>query len=194
MLRLTVVFIVIGLLSVACADDQSTPDPGGRHTDPDAALGQVTDRSSTLDASISTSPEQPDAGVRAQSEVTVDRGVPAGEPQTEPGPGEVKLWVSNQSFADDPVTVTISIDGVSVIEEDFRVEGQHNWIGFNVRRLQPGRHTITGSSSTGAEHTDIFTVSADEPRWLVLNYWYSREDSSGRYFTFAESDLPIAFD
>ena len=35
------------------------------------------------------------------------------------------LWVSNQSFEDDPVQVTIAIDGVEVISQQFEVEGQH---------------------------------------------------------------------
>ncbi len=125
--------------------------------------------------------------------VTVERGRPLGELQTDPGPAEVKLWVSNQSFADDPIHLTVSIGDLTVVDERFEVLGQHNWIAFDIRGLQPGVHAITAQSDTGAKLTAEFTVLADEPRWLLIDYWYYPEDLEARHFTFAEFDEPIGF-
>lgn len=125
--------------------------------------------------------------------VTVEPGRPLGEQQSEPGPAEVKLWVSNQSFADDPVQVTVALGDLTVIDERFEVRGQHNWVAFDIKGLEPGVHKITAESDTGATLTADFTVLADEPRWLVLDYWYYPEDVEGRHFTFVESDEPVAF-
>jgi hypothetical protein len=125
--------------------------------------------------------------------VTVERGRPLGELQTEPGPAEVKLWVSNQSFADDPIHLTVAIGDLTVVDERFEVLGQHNWIAFDIKGLQPGVHTITAESDTGTNLTAEFTILADEPRWLLIDYWHYPEDPEGRHITFAEFDEPIGF-
>ncbi len=125
--------------------------------------------------------------------VTVTTGPPVGQLQTEPGPGEVKLWVSNQSVADDPIHLTVTIGDVTVVDQSFEVEGQHNWLAFDITGLEPGRHRINATSETGATLTDEFTVLADEPRWLLIDYGYYPEDADGRFLTFIESDEPIGF-
>lgn len=125
---------------------------------------------------------------------TVTPGPPVGQVQTEPGPGEVKLWLSNQSFTDDPVAVSIVIDGEPALDADLEVMGQHNWIPFEVGGLNPGLHTITARSDTGAEFTGTFTLPAGEPRWLVLDYWFSPGDVEGRRFVLDEFDHAVAFD
>ncbi len=126
----------------------------------------------------------------------VERGPAVGEPQAEPGPGEVKLWISNQSFTDDPIDITVLIDGQVAIDEQFEVKGQHNWISFFVRGLTPGEHSLTARSGTGVEQQETFDVSEDEPRWMVLDYWFYPEDDGpegGRSFTFDQFDHPVGF-
>ncbi len=128
-----------------------------------------------------------------RSGISVERGAPLGEIQTEPVVGELKLWVSNQSFADDPVGITISIDEVVVVDETFEVRGQHNWVPFFIRGLEPGPHAITAISDTGAELGETFTVLDDEPLWIVVDYWYESGDSAGRQFILNEYNDPVAF-
>lgn len=123
----------------------------------------------------------------------VEPGPSVGEEQVEPRPGAVKLWVSNQSFEDDPVHITIRLDGIPVVEEPFLVEGQHNWQSFTITGLAPGDHTVTAESDTGATGSWTLTLPADEPRWLVVDYWHYPDDAAGRHFTFLESDEPVAF-
>jgi len=140
-----------------------------------------------------TATEEPDRLPGASAPVRVEPGRPVGEPQVEPAPGEIRLWVSNQSFTDDPIDITIAVEDVVVVEQSFEVLGQHNWIAFDIAGLEPGRHVIHAESATGATLSEEFTVLADEPRWLLIDYWYYPEDAAGRHFTFAESDEPIGF-
>jgi hypothetical protein len=123
----------------------------------------------------------------------VEPGPSVGEAQVDPEPGEVQLWVSNQSFEDDPVSITVRVDGIPVVGEPFSVEGQHNWQSFLIRGLAPGDHTVTAESDTGATSSWTFDLPADEPRWLVVDYWYYPDEAEGRHFTFQESDEPVAF-
>jgi hypothetical protein len=85
------------------------------------------------------------------------------------------LYVSNQSFEDPSVQIAISIDGVVVVDETFAVEGQHNWIAFELD-VSPGDHILTATSNTGAQLTVEFTTKAGQPRWAVVDYWWYPED------------------
>lgn len=125
--------------------------------------------------------------------IKVVGGSDLGTPQVAPVAGQVKLWVSNQSFEDDPVAVMIEIDGVQVVDDSFEVGGQHNWFSFLVDGLEPGEHTLTATSDTGAAFEGTFTLPPDEPRWMVVDYWYYPDDAEGRHFTLNESEEPIAF-
>lgn len=101
------------------------------------------------------------------------------------------LWVSNQSFVDDPVRVTVHIDGVPVVDEDFAVEGQHNWVRFPVD-LPPGEHELVAESDTGVQLTRTFTLPVKGPRYAVMDYW--NYPGEGRRFTWRIQKNPFAFD
>lgn len=112
-------------------------------------------------------------------------------PEPTPEPPSFTLYVSNQSFEDPTVEITVTIDGSVMVDRDFAVEGQHNWITFEPD-VGPGVHTFHAISSTGAEFTTEFTLPADEARWAVLDYWFYPEEEPRR-FTFDISDEPIGF-
>lgn len=108
------------------------------------------------------------------------------------------LLVSNQSFADDPVRITISIDGDVVVDDEFSVGMQDNWIAFEVR-LPPGNHELTMRSSTGVEADAEVLIPAGGHRWANVAYWYSppdhdraRADKMPRGFSLTVNDEPIA--
>lgn len=128
-----------------------------------------------------------------QSGISVVPGSDPGVEPVEPVPGQVKLWVSNQSFEDDPVAVTVEIDGVTVVDDSFEVGSQHNWFSFMIDGLESGEHTVTATSDTGVVFEGTFTLPPDEPRWMVVDYWYYPDDAEGRHFTLSESDEPIYF-
>ena len=129
----------------------------------------------------------------AQEGPFVEPGPSLGEAQVEPQPGEVQLWVSNQSFTDDPVSVIVRLDGIPVVSESLFVEGQHNWQSFLISGLAPGEHTVTAESETGVTTTWTFDLPEGEARWVAVDYWYEADGIDGRRFTFHESDEPIAF-
>lgn len=112
-------------------------------------------------------------------------------PRPTPPPPPFTLYVSNQSFEDPRVGITISIDGVVVVDQDFDVEGQHNWVSFEPD-IAPGDHTLHAVSSTGAQLTTTFMTPDGEPRWAVVDYWFHPDDDP-RKFTFQISDKPIGF-
>lgn len=113
-------------------------------------------------------------------------------PQPTPPPPPFTLYVSNQSFEEPTVRITIQIDDQVVVDEGFDVEGQHNWITFTPD-VTPGDHTLQAVSDTGAEFSVDFTIPENEPRWAVVDYWYYPEEGP-RSFTFDISDQPIGFD
>lgn len=84
---------------------------------------------------------------------------------------DLHLWVSNQSFIDDPMTLTVSIDGVVLVDQPFKVEGQHNWILFPIR-LDAGPHEVRAVSQNGEVMEARFRVPADAPRYANINYWH----------------------
>jgi hypothetical protein len=55
-------------------------------------------------------------------------------------------------------------------------------------------HELIAPSPNGTEMIKTIAV-ADSPRWLVVNYWYSPDDSTdkNRHFELTESDKPIGF-
>lgn len=101
------------------------------------------------------------------------------------------LWVSNQSFMDDPVGVKIRIDGIKIIDQPFTVGNQHNWTLFPIN-VPRGQHTLSAMSDTGAELEQTFTLPARGRRYAVLDYW-SQQDRDGRHFTWHIQNSPVGF-
>jgi len=106
------------------------------------------------------------------------------------GPIPLHLYVSNQSFDIDPVDIAVSIDDVQLICQDFYVEGQHNWVLFELG-LDPGHHQITATGSHGTTSLrEEFDLEAE--RWAVLDFWH-HPDEGPEEFSFSIHDGPIGF-
>jgi hypothetical protein len=114
-------------------------------------------------------------------------------PTADPASANVVLWVSNQSFVDDSVRITVTIDGRTVVDQDFDVEGQHNWIQFPLA-ADPGPRALTITSDTGARLVGELVVPKTGLRYGLVNYWRDEDESDRRYFDFQTSDRPFAFD
>ena len=89
---------------------------------------------------------------------------------------DLVLHASNQSFDDERVRLTLAVDGVTVVEGDFHVEDQHNWISFPLS-LSAGIHEITAESDSGARLRKSFQVSGNRTRYAVIEYW-TEDDSA----------------
>jgi hypothetical protein len=104
-------------------------------------------------------------------------GVPLGA--GEEADANFHLYVSNQSFEIDPVYVEVVIDGERVVCREFLVEGQHNWILFDLN-LGSGDHSIAATAHDGlATLTEEFATS--DQHWAVLDFW---SEGGGEFFTF----------
>jgi hypothetical protein len=99
------------------------------------------------------------------------------------------LSVSNQSFDDEEVHLTVTIDDVTVVDGEFYVEGQHTWVRFPLA-VPPGGHEIAATSDSGATLEESFVVPRGTTRYAVIDHW--TEDGAGD-LTWQFSRRPFAF-
>ncbi len=83
---------------------------------------------------------------------------------------DLLLYVSNQSFDDERVRLTVEVDGITVVDGDFHVEDQHNSVSFPLS-MSRGVHHITAESDSGATLRESFQVPGDKTRYAVMDYW-----------------------
>ena len=104
--------------------------------------------------------------------------------------GNVRLYVTNQSFAISPVDIKVFIDCKRVVDGAFDVGSQHTIEEF-VLKLSPGRHRIVAESLRGnAKLEQEFEVS--DKTWAALAYWFDSKVKEG-HFVFDVRDKPIYF-
>ena len=101
------------------------------------------------------------------------------------------LWVSNQSFVDDTVHVSVSIDGVDVVASPLAVEDQHNWVLYPIS-APAGPHVLRAVSDTGVEMEKSFVLPERARRYAVVDYW-NDSDEGGRYFSWLFQSTVVAF-
>jgi hypothetical protein len=99
------------------------------------------------------------------------------------------LYVSNQSFDPREVDITVWIDDKEVINQEFDVQGQHNWILFDLS-LREGPHLLRAEAKGQDAVLEINFELAVET-WSVLEFW---KDEGAAFFTWNESDQPVGFD
>lgn len=107
--------------------------------------------------------------------------------------GNFTLYVSNQSFAIDPVDIDVYLDDTLVVVGDFEVGSQHSWYEFDFA-LTPGAHTLRAVTRAGkAELEETFEIEAK--RYGVLDFWYYPDgETTPRQFSFDLYDQPPSFD
>lgn len=90
--------------------------------------------------------------------------------------GNFVVIVSSQSFAIDPVDITVSIDDKVAVSEFFYVGDQHNNKAFSFN-LPEGSHRIGVSSvKGGASAEKDFEMTGK--KWATVSYWYYTEKES----------------
>ena len=115
--------------------------------------------------------------------------------------GNFTLYISNQSFAVNPVDIQVYIDDDQIIDQKFDVSGergvpQHNWIPFHFK-ASPGSYRLHVESKKGEAVLDT-TFEIKDKHWAVIDYWNYPEVSGGAgptppKFTFNFQDQPIGF-
>jgi hypothetical protein len=153
------------------------------------ASAELTDRPPTNPSAESAAANG--ASTTARTQTTGSR------PGATDGVATLTLSVSNQSFADDPVRITVRIDGDVVVDDDFFVGSQHNWRTFDLA-MTPGEHLVSLTSDTNVESETTLAVRSDGHRWAVAAYWCqpsARTDTAASVtgeFSFVVDDEPIA--
>jgi hypothetical protein len=102
---------------------------------------------------------------------------------------DLVLYVSNQSFDDEEVRLTVVVDAVTVVDGDFHVEDQHNWVSYPLA-LSSGEHEITAESDSGATLRESFEIRRGKTRYAVIDHW--GEDNSAD-LTWQSQWQPMAF-
>ena len=102
---------------------------------------------------------------------------------------DLVLYISNQSFDDEEGRLTVTVDGVTVVDGGFHVEGQHNWVSFPLT-LSSGAHEITAESDSAATLRESFTVPRGKKRYAIVEHW--TEDGSAD-LTWQFQRRPVGF-
>jgi hypothetical protein len=103
---------------------------------------------------------------------------------------DLVLYVSNQSFDDELVRLTVAVDGVTVVDGDFHVEDQHHWVSFPLA-MPADAHEITATSDSGARLRESFRVPGDKARYAVIDHW-GEGDSAELTWLFQRQPLAFA--
>ncbi len=102
---------------------------------------------------------------------------------------DLVLHVSNQSFDDERVGLEIAVDGVTVVDGDFHVGSQHNWVSFSLS-LPTGAHEVTAESDSGATLRERFRVLDGTTRYAVIDHWGAGDSAE---LTWLFQREPVAF-
>lgn len=116
--------------------------------------------------------------------------------------GNFILYVSNQSFAINPVDIQVFVDNKKVIDRTFDVVGkkgvgQHNWIPFHFK-ASAGRYSLQVKSKKGKAVLDAAFKITDK-HWAVIDYWNYPKVTGGAgptppKFSFNIQNKPIGFE
>lgn len=104
---------------------------------------------------------------------------------------ELHLIISNQSFKDPEVRLTVAVDGEVVVEGTFAVEGQHTFVAYSLP-LDPGDHEVVVTADTGATDERTVSLGADR-KYMYIGYWGDDPSVSPEPFSIEESDEPFGF-
>lgn len=109
----------------------------------------------------------------------------------EPEQADLHLWISNQSFLDDPVVLTVEVDGVELTSRPLVMRNQHRLL--LPLQVPSGSHSISVVSDTGAQLRQEFTLSWWRGRrFAVIDYWNSA-DGDGRRITWRLYSRQVRF-
>ncbi|MHC5077902.1 MAG: hypothetical protein ACYTHN_02710 [Planctomycetota bacterium] len=118
---------------------------------------------------------------------------PEGERKPAPKKKNFILYVSNQSFKVDPVHILVFIDGKKVIDAEFHVKNQHNWVHHSFS-LAKGTHKIVAKTKEGDAHLEK-EITIEKKHWAVIDFGAVHKEGVvvKKYFSFLIQDKQIYF-
>jgi hypothetical protein len=118
---------------------------------------------------------------------------PTGEPRrVVERDANLHLWLSNQSFDDPEVGLTVEIDGKEMLDEQLAVEGQHNFVDFHFA-VPAGEHRVVVTSDTGARVERTVRVPERGDRWAAALFLTGEKDGAPDSIDWMFQDHPIAW-
>lgn len=108
----------------------------------------------------------------------------------DPASCDLLLMVSNQSHLDDPVVLTVEIDGADVLSQPFEVRSQHHFVRFPLR-LGSGAHQLKVSSDTGVVRQEQFTLPTSGDKQYAAIAYYNYADEDGKLIDWNIRSMPI---
>jgi hypothetical protein len=123
--------------------------------------------------------------------MAVVSSTPPGVELVDEDDADLHLWISNQSFADPAVSLSVEVDGRHVLTGCFEVGTQHGWVLYPLR-LPGGDHTLRVTSDTGATLDVRVAVPEGERRYAAVQYQRTPAEPEGRIRWHLDS-RPIAF-
>lgn len=103
---------------------------------------------------------------------------------------DLLLMVNNASYLDDPVVLTVVIDGADLLSRPFEVRNQHHYVRFPLR-LGPGTHQLKVSSNTGVVLEEQFTLPATGERQHASIGYYHYADEDGKLIDWNIQSMPM---
>lgn len=83
--------------------------------------------------------------------------------------------LSNQSFENTKVNLTVFIDGNKLISQDCKTENQHT--GYYYYYNLVGTHIVKVMSDDGQEVQKTITFDENIPLWVMMSYWGDGESA-----------------
>lgn len=100
------------------------------------------------------------------------------------------IILTNQSFFKPNIRLDVFIDGIKLITQNCKVEGQHK--SYNYYYFLEGDHEIKVISEDGKELVSSFDLKANKPSWNMFTYWNSEED--GVSLVYQKMETPFRWD
>ncbi|PKM95613.1 MAG: hypothetical protein CVU84_02080 [Firmicutes bacterium HGW-Firmicutes-1] len=86
------------------------------------------------------------------------------------------IVLTNQSFLKPEMEFSVYVDGIKIITQNCKVEGQHQ--SYNYYYFLEGKHEIKVKTADGTELVRIIDLNAKMPIWNIFTYWNSEKDGA----------------
>ena len=120
---------------------------------------------------------------------TVDDASSEDQSQQSEQEPSVVLIISNQSFDDPAVDITVHAGGEAVVQGSFDVGGQHEYVSYDLA-LPVGPHDLRIESDSGAEYTESIDVESDGTTYVTASYWGGGDPGPSHFSDSAGTEPP----
>lgn len=130
-------------------------------------------------------------GCNATDEAVMDLGNLKGEYSKDLEKGaKLILMISNQSFYNDEVNLSIYIDEKLLVNETYFVGDQHSYSYYYIS-LEEGEHEISVEYNDEIIGEESVGISDEKPIWGALTYWEEKDTNANIGFHISDEQILI---